>query len=178
MLEEARKNCNKYSIGNVSLLKSDDTLSSLDGCFDLIHSYIVFQHIPIERGRHLFTQLLKHIKEGGIGAIQVTYSKVIFEESYGVPPAPSAKSLIKQLCKEAQRYLRSLEKIVDRLIRSPVGCCEPARQDPEMQMNPYNINELFFILQSMNIHNIHVEFTDHGGEFGIFLYFQKSTKEA
>jgi 2-polyprenyl-3-methyl-5-hydroxy-6-metoxy-1,4-benzoquinol methylase len=42
MLKEAFKNCNKHSAINVSLLKSNDNLSCLDGSFDFIHSFIVF----------------------------------------------------------------------------------------------------------------------------------------
>ncbi len=173
ILKEALKNCNEYSVQNVSLLKSDDNLSSLDGCFDLIHSSIVFQHIPVKRGKRIFINLLKHLKEGGICAIQFTYSRAIFRKSYGVPPAGFS---IKGLSKKVERCIISLVKIAKRLMRS-LGISEFPHQDPEMQMNPYNVNELFFIIQSVGIHNIHMEFTDHGGELGIFLYFRKP-KEA
>lgn len=161
MLKEALKNCNEYSAKNVSLLKSDDNFSSLDGCFDFIHSFIVFQHIPVDRGRRIFTNLLNHLEEGGICAIQFTYSKAIFGESYGVPPVelPIKKSL----------------KIAKRLVRRLVRLAFP-RREPGMQMNPYNANELFFLIQSVGIHNLHVEFTDHWGELGLFLYFQKPKK--
>ena len=170
MLKEARKNCNEYSVQNVSLLKSDDNLSSLDGEFDLIHSFIVFQHIPVERGRRILTNLLNHLKEGGICAIQITYSKAIFRESHGVPPTELP---IKKLKNKIKRRVRSLLKIVKRLVGSPL-ISESPRQDPEMQMNPYNVNELFFLIQSAGIHNIYLRFTDHGGALGFYLYFQKS----
>jgi hypothetical protein len=45
--------------------------------------------------------------------------------------------------------------------------------DPEIQMNPYHLNELFFLVQSSGVHRLHVEFTNHGGELGVFLFFQK-----
>ena len=54
MLTEARQNCERYGVGNVTLLKSNDNLSALEGLFDLVHSYIVFQHIPPERGKRIF----------------------------------------------------------------------------------------------------------------------------
>lgn len=81
MLKEAARNCNVYSVGNVELVKSDDNLSSLSGRFDLIHSFIVFQHIPVERGRLILGKLLSHLEEGGICAIQITYSKALFSNS-------------------------------------------------------------------------------------------------
>lgn len=143
MLKEARKNCNERDVRNVTLLKSDDNLSQLTGCFDLIHSYIVFQHIPIERGRCIFTNLLTHLEEGGICAIQFTYSRSVYGKTYGMPPVEQPLTI------------------------------GPACKDPEMQMNCYNLNELFFQIQSAGICDLHVEYTDHGGELGVFLYFQK-----
>jgi hypothetical protein len=48
----------------------------------------------------------------------------------------------------------------------------PAGADPEMQMNAYNVNELLFLIQNLGVSRFHVDFTDHGGELGIFLFFQ------
>lgn len=163
MLKEAARNCNIYSVRNVDLIHSDDNLSSLDGRFDLIHSFIVFQHIPVERGRRIFGNLLHHLADGGICAIQITYSKAIFSNSNGVPPEKPTKAgpLI-------ITWLRAIKRLVMNQPKNKVP-----NQDPEMQMNPYNVNELFFIIQALGIHDIYLEFTDHGGEFGIFLYFRK-----
>lgn len=164
MLEEARKNCNEYLVQNITLLKSDDNLSSLDGEFDLIHSFIVFQHIPIERGACIFTNLLNHLKKGGICAIQITYSKAYFRDRNGVPPIESSANRMKRRLK---RIVRRLLNIVKR------RASDSQSQDPEMQMNPYNLNELFYLIQSAGIRNAYVVFTDHGGELGVYLYFQK-----
>ena len=71
MLLEARRNCDEQAISNVELLMSDDELATLGQTFDLIHSYIVFQHIPPDRGRTIFGKLLSHIAGGGVGAIHV-----------------------------------------------------------------------------------------------------------
>ncbi len=48
-----------------------------------------------------------------------------------------------------------------------------AEGDPEMQMNSYSLNDLLFLIQGLRVHNLHVEFTDHGGELGTVLYFQR-----
>lgn len=74
MLAEAAKNCDRASIRNASLLQSDDRLSRVNGSYDFIHSYIVFQHIPVARGQVLFERLINHLAGGGIGAVQFTYS--------------------------------------------------------------------------------------------------------
>lgn len=161
MLNEALKNCDKYSVQNVRLLKSDDNLSSLKERFDLIHSHIVFQHIPVKRGRRIFANLLNHLSEGGICVIQFTYSKAIFGMSYGVPPAK---------WRIYDSYMKGKHLFKDLL------CIKSPSEDPEMQMNPYNLNELFFLIQSAGIHNTHMEFSDHRGELGVFLYFRKPKK--
>jgi SAM-dependent methyltransferase len=148
MLAEAKFNCDEQKVTNVSLVSADDTLSSLDCQFDLIHSFIVFQHIPLERGRAIFARLIDRLSSGGIAAIHFLYSSSRFSATAGTPPAIPA-------------HVKT-----DAIPVSPEG-------DPEMQMNPYPLTELFFIMQSFRITEFHVEFTNHGGEFGVYLFFAK-----
>jgi SAM-dependent methyltransferase len=146
MLREAEWNCDERRLPNVRLLISDDSLSSLSGSFDLIHSCIVFQHIPIDRGRAIFSKLLQYLRPGGVGAIQLTYSKTRFASTCGVaPPLPTPTE-------------------------TPGSVIAP-ETDPEIQMNPYNLNEIMFLMQSRGIQTFHIEFSDHGGELGVFLFF-------
>jgi SAM-dependent methyltransferase len=153
MLQEARLNCDESNLQNVILLPSDDSLSSLTRPFDLIHSCIVFQHIPVDRGRAIFEKLIQHLRPGGVGAVQLTYSKIGFAGSYGVAPAA----------------VLSTPLIAPPVITPSV----PANLDPEIQMNPYSINEILFLMQCRGIQRLHCEFTDHGGELGVFLFFQR-----
>jgi 2-polyprenyl-3-methyl-5-hydroxy-6-metoxy-1,4-benzoquinol methylase len=149
MLLEARRNCDERQLRNVSLLASDDSLSALGGSFDLIHSCIVFQHIPVDRGRALFAKLLQHLRPGGVGAIQLTYSKTRFASTHGIAPAPPAT------------------------MPAPNASAQlvAAGADPEIQMNPYNVNEILFLMQCCGVQRFHVEFSDHGGELGVYLFF-------
>jgi len=147
MLLEAKRNCDENCVTNAHLQLSDDTLSTLAGRFDLIHSCIVFQHIPVERGRAIFFKLLQHLIPGGIGAVQVTYSKARFAATNGL--APSA--------------------LQEQVPNQPV----PADVDPEIQMNPYNMNSILFMMQESGVTRFYTEFTDHGGELGVFLFFKK-----
>lgn len=155
MLKEAEKNCYKYRLKNTQLLKSDDELSLLDGNFDLIHSFIVFQHIPVDRGMQIFSRLLDHLEKGGICAVQFIYSHSNLKKNYQYPPVPkvSIRTKLAHLIKMRRSY------IFDR--------------DPSMQMNLYNLDEIFFVVYSRGISNIYAEFTNHDGVLGCFLYFQK-----
>jgi SAM-dependent methyltransferase len=149
MLQEAKRNCEERGATNVELLLSDDTLSSLSSGFDLVHSFIVFQHIPIERGHLIFSQLLQHLNPGGVGAVQLTYSK-----PYVAAPRASLFERLKH------RYRRQDNR-------------RELSVDPVMQMNPYNMNSILFLMQEIGVSRFHADFTDHGGELGTFLFFQR-----
>jgi ubiquinone/menaquinone biosynthesis C-methylase UbiE len=147
MLQEARRNCDEHQLSNVQLLPSDDALSALTGSFDLIHSCIVFQHIPVDRGRTIFAKLLQHLRPGGVAAVQLTYSKACFASTHGIAP-----QAIHSLSSEALPT--------------------PTESDPAMQMNSYNMSEILFLIQNRGALRLHAEFTDHGGELGLFMFFQ------
>lgn len=153
MLLEAERNCDEHHLNNVRLMRSNDDLSSLTGTFDLVHSFIVFQHIPVRRGRTLFGKLLRHIRPGGVGALHLTYSKARFASTHGVAPQATSSQAINLQCIAADA-------------------------DPEIQMNPYNLNEILFLMQHNGVERFHVEFSDHGGELGIYLVFSVSGSDA
>lgn len=151
MLDEATKNCELRSITNVTLEKSDDSLTILHDQFDFIHSYIVFQHIPVRRGERIFSGLLDRLTEGGVGVVHFTYAK-----ETGIK---RAIPLIKKYIPLAKNILNAIKG------RSFFA--------PGMEMNVYNLNRLFILLQKSSITHFHAEYTNHGGELGIILYFQK-----
>ena len=156
MLEEARRNCDEQGLRNVRLCASDDSLLSLRESFDLIHSCIVFQHIPLERGRAIFSKLLLHLRPGGVGAIHLTYSKTRFASTHGLAPAMPPTVVSSGTGRPSSET--SIPSI-------------PNGADPEIQMNPYNVNEILFLMQCRGVQQFHIEFSDHGGELGVFLFF-------
>ncbi|MBC2732822.1 MAG: class I SAM-dependent methyltransferase [Desulfobacteraceae bacterium] len=70
MLSEAAKNCELANVRNVTFIQLKD-LSNVTGQFDLVHSYIVFQHISWIRGRILIQTLSERVQPGGYIAIHV-----------------------------------------------------------------------------------------------------------
>jgi SAM-dependent methyltransferase len=159
MLREAEENCRLNGISNVKLLLSDDSLSVVASQkFDLVHSSIVLQHIPTDRGKLIFRNLLECVAPGGVVAVQLLYGKSRFASSYGVAPepAPPAKPKWYELV---------------RLLKPPPP---PRPAEPEMQMNAYNLNELLFIMQMRGVTRFFTQFTDHAGELGVWLFFQLS----
>jgi hypothetical protein len=77
----------------------------------------------------------------------LTYSKTRFASTYGAAPAAIP-------------------------LPATTAPSMPNDTDPEIQMNPYNINEILFLMQCNGVQRLHSEFTDHGGELGVFLFFQ------
>lgn len=152
MLEEARRNCAAAGIANVDLRLSDDGLSALSGAFDFIHSYIVLQHVPPKRGEAILRRLVGSLSVGGIGAMHFTYAARL----------PSWRRAVQG----ARKRVPLLHNVANLLQRRPFAY-------PLMQMNRYDLNRLFAVLQENGCHRVDVRFTDHGGYAGVVLLFQK-----
>ena len=150
MLEEARRNCDARQLRNVEFVASDDRLSLVNGRYNFVHSIIVIQHIPVERGRAIFSRLVDLLQDGGVGVLHVTYAK-----SY----RPGWKEHVKKHVPLVRPLL--------------AGWRARRKLPPEMQMNAYDLNALFAILQTARIADVYLQFTDHGGALGVVLYFRK-----
>jgi phosphohistidine phosphatase SixA len=116
----------------------------VEGPFDLVHSYIVFQHVPPSRGLRVFRKLIDSLSENGVGVLHVVYHN------------PDMTSVAERLLKRTWRALK-----------------RPFRSLPQMQMNAYSLDDVFQIIQSSGIRQIHVLPTDHGGCLGLVLCFRK-----
>ena len=181
MLDEARRNCVEHGATNIELELSDDCLSKLDGGFELVHSCIVFQHIDIPTGRQLFRRLVELLAPGGIAAVHVTYGKAYHAERFGQPPVSAVKTAtntaVAAVAASDPGPLKTIGRWMARGAPRTVIEALPSRAqrlaDPEMNMNPYNLSELAFLMQSAGIQRVQADFTDHGGELGVFLYFRK-----
>jgi len=161
MLAEAQLNLDAEDCANVELLHQGDSAGLEPSTFDLVHSSIVLQHIEVDRGLKIFGQLVALVAPRGIGAIQVTYGKATHAETYGVPLPPPPP----------QRTRRAL--LTRRVATDAQTVNTDSGADPVMLMNPYPLTALFFQIQRAQVHSVYVDFTDHGGELGVFLFFQK-----
>ena len=77
-------------------MESDDDLSKVTGTFDLIHSFIVLQHIATSRGEKIFRRMLSLLNEGGIGFLHFTYAKTELPLSEASCEVSSAKCARRQ----------------------------------------------------------------------------------
>lgn len=163
MLREARRNCDAAGATAVELVLSDDALTRVDGEFDLVHTFIVMQHIEIDRGLRIFQELVRRVRRGGIGAIHIHFAKGVYQANLGVQPPPPTPP--------PESWWRQVRQTLGLRQRPPSVEVQRDRSDPEMQMNPYNLSQLMFVLKQSGIERVHSELTDHGGEIGAFLFF-------
>ncbi len=158
MLQEAALNAAEHGRDNINLSKFIDDLPEAER-FDFVHSYIVLQHIGVERGLKIIEQLMGRLRVGGVAAIHVTYGRAKYRRTYGKRP------LIAEIAKFLKLLGRKARRVLDN------------SKDPEMQMNNYNLNKVLFIMQSAGVHVGGFEFTDHKNQFGVILFAKKSNQK-
>ena len=152
MIQEARNHLSARSITNVELVQSDDGLRRVEGTFDLVHSFVVLQHIPVSRGERIFGRLVEKLNDKGVGAIHLTFRN----------RAPLAARLSRAIKKNVP-----LARGVVNLIRGRTF------GHPMMQMNDYSLNRIMSLLAGAGATDAFTEFTDHDGHLGVMIYFQR-----
>jgi SAM-dependent methyltransferase len=151
MLAEARKNCDTRGIGsNAELVRSDDELSLVAGDFDLIHSHIVFQHIPVARGMRLADRLIGALGPRGVAALHFTYGR--------------NASLTRKLVSWLRPRVAILHYVANRL---------QGQSGPPMQMNMYSLAQILDLFRRHRCAVRTVELTDHAGTLGAVFYVQR-----
>lgn len=151
MLTEAKRNCEARNVRNVNfVMSSNEYLSTINRKFDLVHSFIVMQHIKPSIGENIFRRLVESVADGGIGVLQVMYSN----------PMPLRKRIALKLYRDFPLVYK---------LRTLFG---RADYEPYIPVYTYNLNKLFAVLQENDCHRCLVRFSDHG-LYGVILYFKK-----
>lgn len=153
MLREARANCERAGIANARFCLSTPTLDDVEGEFDFVHSFIVFQHIPPRIGYAMVETLLDRLRPGGCGMLHFTYGR-----------RGSA------LRSWAHRVRRS-SRLVHRAMNLAQG--RPAAA-PLMAMFEYDLGRLFGMLEARGFDRVGVRLTNHGGWLGAMLAFSRT----
>jgi 2-polyprenyl-3-methyl-5-hydroxy-6-metoxy-1,4-benzoquinol methylase len=152
MLREAQANCQAEGLKNVELLPSDDALSAVRKTYDLVHSFVVLQHIPVRRGERIVRALVARLAEGGIGALHVTYS---------------TRTALRRMVHDLQVHVPLLHNVVNLVRGRPFG-------EPMMQINPYRLDRFFGILHEGGCELAFVRATRHDSQPGAMIYFRKA----
>lgn len=152
VLEEAARNASRKDIRNVRFLLADQFDSLHSERFDLVHSFIVLQHIRPKRGEEILRRLLRSLEPEGLGAIHLTFSR--------------NASAIRRFASEVRKRSRIVHRLLNLLQGRPFS-------QPIIQMNAYSLNRIFSLLASEGCGSIYSEFYNHSGMLGLMLYFEK-----
>jgi ubiquinone/menaquinone biosynthesis C-methylase UbiE len=121
MLAEARKVTAEQQAKSVTLVQTDGTdLSALPADFGLVHSVIVFQHIPVSKGYAIMDNLLERVAPNGIFAIHVNIDRNV--------------SRVHRVLSSARRF-RIVHILANVLTRKPA-------LEARMQMNCYSLDKI------------------------------------
>ena len=148
MITEAARNC--AELPNVRL---ESNLGNVAGQFDLIHSYNVFQHIPVRRGMRLIAQLVGMLSTEGVMALHVTYKrhapfyrKLIHRARVSIPGVNAAANIVQGL------YAGT----------------------PMMQMNHYDVAAICGMVNGTCVRAYE---TDHRGHLGTMLLLARHDRQ-
>ena len=162
MLAAAVGHSARLGARNTTFVRDDENLSRVSGLYDMIHSFIAFQHIAPRRGEAILSRLIGLLREDGVGALHFTYG-------FGSRTPLSRRFLVRAY--QAVPLLYGLRNMVK---GRPFD-------EPLMQMNEYNLNRLLRILEESGCHRVQVRFTETGlfGQpfYGAVILFQKSATD-
>ncbi len=154
MIAQAQERCTARGITNVELVRSDTDLSNLSGEFDFVHSFIVFQHIPPQRGERILRRLLSFLSEQGIAAIQFSCS--------------DSRSTLRKAVNRAQKSVPFVHNLANLAKGRPWDF-------PYIDMNDYNLNRVLPLIHEQGCCDgtVIVRILESEGSIGTFLFFKK-----
>lgn len=149
MLAEARRNCSIQGISNIDFLQTDRYLEN-EMSFDLIHSFIVLQHIHPDIGMPIVQKMLRDLNEDGIGALHFTYADT---------GSRRAKVLTR-----IYRDFPLVYRLRRALSKGPTS--------PIIPTFLYDLHTVMTELYQAGCHEVTIRFSNHG-LLGVFLVFRK-----
>ncbi len=135
MIAEARDNCGDVGVRNAHFVLSDDELTRVSGSFDLVHSYIVLQHIPVDRGLALTSQMLSRLAPGGVACLHYSLQRTL-------PPAREFVYMLKHRAPFGRLVMNLLQR--------------RAWDAPAMQMNNYPLARILRLYAQHGLEDVFV----------------------
>jgi 2-polyprenyl-3-methyl-5-hydroxy-6-metoxy-1,4-benzoquinol methylase len=153
MLAIAQRHVEQSNLSNVALILGDDELSNVRGDFDLINSFIVFQHIPPTRGYAITSKLLSLLRPQGVASLHYTFAK--------------ARKHFMHESGAAAFYRRDGGTIHD-LLPTP-----PKLKVGSVHMFDYDLNSLMALFAVHGITGLIAKSINHDGHLGVHFIFRR-----
>ncbi len=102
MLAAVRTHCDKRGVTNIATARADDALSAIPPQRNLVHSYLVLQHVAPSRGLRMIGAMADRVAADGYLAFQIYMGcnanpvlRSLVRLSYILPPLQWARNLLK-----------------------------------------------------------------------------------
>jgi 2-polyprenyl-3-methyl-5-hydroxy-6-metoxy-1,4-benzoquinol methylase len=154
MIAEARRNAEIDGVSNVEYHSSLDMTQFTPRRYDLVHSYIVLQHIPVQIGEAIIKNLIEAVSEGGIGALHIT-----------ILPAKGSNRIALRNWIKRNKLMRLLANLA---MRHPLN-------SPAMEMNMYRVERIIEMLAQSGIERFSCLRVDDWGSIGLFVLFRRDS---
>ena len=153
MLNESRRIAISQGIANVEFVNADAFLNGADSRYraDLVHSYIVLQHVHPRIGMRITETLLRRLNEGGVAALHYTFAR--------------RASAIRRMLHKTRQALPPMHVLANVMQGKPLF-------EPAMPMHEYRLTRLLDTFRRHGAREIHVFPTDHGGHVGAMFIFR------
>ncbi|WP_203310504.1 class I SAM-dependent methyltransferase [Sphingomonas beigongshangi] len=140
MRAECQRNLDARGLTNAILVQSDDALSETAGSFDFVNSYIVLQHIPVDRGYRIIERLLSVVAPSGVISLQFTVHR--------------GDRRHQALLYWAQRFIPGVQMLTNAVKGRALG-------EPLVEMNEY---DLAHVLALFSLHGMGAPIIEQGIE--------------
>jgi len=151
MLAEAQTNIANRNIDNISFAQDLSDLDREDRRFNFVHSVLVFQHIPVQNGEKIITELLRLLDIGGVGVLEFP---IIVSDR---------RRLANSLFQKIPLAYNIFNLVKGRNFFTPA-----------MQFNEYPLNYIFRILANHNCKRVFVTIDQDNRTTVATLFFRKS----
>ncbi|MEO7538436.1 MAG: methyltransferase domain-containing protein [Pyrinomonadaceae bacterium] len=151
MLKETRCNAAAMATENIRLQSAEEFFAADADTYDLVHSYIVLQHIDPSIGYRIIGKMLTRLVPGGFGMLHVTFKD----------PSSSFQRFRFKIYRDVpciHRFMNIVRGIKERL----------------MPMYEYDRERVMDILGQHSCEMKYVRETDHGF-LGAMMFFRKAT---
>lgn len=158
MIAEAKSQAERLHATNVRFALVADMAEVCNGNFDLVHSYITFQHIPRQLGMQIAQQLIDRLTPTGVGILHFTYQR-------------NASLPMRTRLSLGLRHRAPWLAALVRKLRSP-------RALPATMINSYSLQEIMSWLYANGVRESYVQLTNLGLYAAVIVFFRRSDQAA
>jgi ubiquinone/menaquinone biosynthesis C-methylase UbiE len=148
MIKEAADNCERFGIGNAQFAR---TLTDVSDSFDLVHSYIVLQHMPVSKGFAAMDTLIRKTKPGGQCFIHFSIGR--------------NAGFARRLATFGRKNIKPVHYALNVLEGKKIN-------EAYMQSNDYSLNRCTAWLYDRGIRQLWIESENHAGPYSVSIAFR------